>query len=144
MSEVEQKSSRRIPVVSKRLKLLDEEGTQGTLIGVKCNTCGTSLVGLRRFCNCTSSDIKEVELSKEGTLYSYTIVRQSYSGWQGEVPYILGDVQLPEGPRVQAEVVDCPEEDIKIGMPMELILRVGGKDKEGNEVVVYKWRPKSS
>ena len=35
-------------------------------------------------------------------------------------------------------------EALKIGMPMELTLRVGGHDKEGNEVVVYKWRPKSS
>ena len=129
--------------MSKRLKLFNVEGTEGTLIGVKCNTCGTSLFGLRRFCNCTSDDIREVELSKEGTLYTYTTVRQSYPGWQGEVPYILGEIQLPEGPHIQAEIVVPSEKSLKIGMPMELTLKVGGKDKEGNEVVVYKWRSKA-
>ena len=56
---------------------------------------------------------------------------------------ILGSVKLPEGPSITAEILDCPEESIKIGMPMELLVTVGGKDKEGNEVVVYKFRPKS-
>ena len=65
-------------------------------------------------------------------------------GWQGEVPYLLATVKVPEGPRITAEVVDCPEGAIKVGMPVELTVRVGGKDKEENEVVVYTWKPKSS
>jgi uncharacterized OB-fold protein len=60
------------------------------------------------------------------------------------VPYILGVVKLSEGPRVTAEIVDCPQEAIRVGVPLELALRVGGQDKNGNEVVVYKWRPKSN
>jgi len=91
-----------------------------------------------------SEELELVELSKEGTLHTYTIVRQQPPGWQGPVPYILGSVKLPEGPNVTAEIIDCLEENIQIGMPMELTVRVGGKDKEGNEVVVYKFRPKSS
>lgn len=143
MSEAEEKSTQRVPVLSKQLKLIGD-GTQGVLLGMVCKSCGTHFFGSPRFClKCTSSDIERVELSKEGVLYSFTIVRAPPPGWQGSVPYILGSVKLPEGPQVCSEVVDCPEEALKIGMPMELTLRVGGKDKEENEIVVYKWRPTS-
>lgn len=144
MSNEDQKSPRRIPISSRRLKISDD-GTQGVLLGMVCNHCGTYYFGSLRFClKCTSPDLKQVELSKKGTLYTYTIVRMPPPRWQGTVPYILGTVKLPEGPSVTSEVLDCSEDAIKIGMPMELTLRVGGKDKEGNEIVVYKWRPKSN
>ena len=143
MSEVEQKSPRRIPVSSERLKLSDD-GSQGVLLGRVCPDCGTYFFGVPRFClRCTSGNLQPVEFGKEGILHTYTIVRQQPPGWQGPVPYILGSVKLPEGPNVTAEILDCPEESIEIGMPMELLVTVGGKDKEGNEVVVYKFRPKS-
>lgn len=144
MNEAEQKSTQRIPVLSNRLKLLGD-GTQGVLLGRKCKSCGAHFFGSPRFClKCTSSELQPVELSQEGTLYTYTIVRMAPPGWQGSVPYLLGVVKLPEGPRVTAELVDCSEGTVKVGMPMELTVRVGGKDKQGNEVVVYKWKPKSS
>jgi uncharacterized protein len=142
MSKEQQKSPQRVPVSSRRLRLSNNDGTQGVLLGMVCNDCGTHFFGSLRFClKCTSANLKQVELSKKGNLYTYTIVRMPPPKWQGAVPYILGVVKLPEGPRVISEVLDCPEEAIKIGMPMELILRIGGTNKEGNEVVVYKWRP---
>ena len=113
MSEAEEKSTpQRVPVLSKQLKLIGD-GTQGVLLGMVCKSCGTHFFGSPRFClKCTSSDIERVELSKEGVLYSFTIVRAPPPGWQGSVPYILGSVKLPEGPQVRSEVVDCPEEAI--------------------------------
>jgi len=84
-----------------------------------------------------------VELGKQGILRTYTVIWVPPPGWQGSVPYILGSVELPEGPEVVSEVVDCPQEAISIGMPMELTLRVGGTDKKGDEIIVYKWRPAS-
>jgi len=84
-----------------------------------------------------------VDLSREGTLFSYTIVRVPPAGWPGPVPYVLGEVELPEGPHVLAEVIDCAEEDLKIGLPVTLALEsVAGPDG-GAAKVVYKWRPGS-
>lgn len=144
MSTSEQKSSQRIPVIKERLKISDD-GTEGVLLGRKCQECGEIFFGAPRFClKCTSGDLKPIELSKEGVVTTYTIVRQAPPGWQGHVPYLLATVKVPEGPLVTTEVVDCPAEAIKVGLPMELTVRVGGKDKEDNEVVVYKWKPKSS
>lgn len=144
MSEAEGKTTGRVPVMRNRLKLLDD-GTGGVLLGRKCKNCGEHFFGAPRFClKCTSGEMEPVELSKEGALHTFTIVHQSPPGWQGPVPYILGSVKLPEGPRVSAEIVDCPQEDVKVGMQLELTIRVGGKDQEDNEVMVYKWHPKPS
>jgi uncharacterized OB-fold protein len=144
MSAAEQKSARRIPVLAKHLRLTGDE-TQGVLLGVRCRSCGQYLFGSPVFCpKCMSSELGPVELSQRGILRTFTVIWAPPPGWQGSVPYILGAVELPEGPEVVSEVVDCPREAIKVGMPMELALRIGGKDKEGNEVVVYKWRPASA
>ena len=129
---------------SKTMKL-NEDMTEGVLLGSQCNECGTHFFSEPQYCvRCTSNSLKPVELSKEGKLYTYTIVRQAPPGWQGQVPYILGSVALPEGPHITSEIVDCPEDKVKVGMPLEVVFRVGGKMTDGTEIVVYKWRPKSA
>ena len=63
------------------------------------------------------------------------------SGWPGQVPYVLGQVELPEGPQVLAEVIECPESELKIGLAVELALLPVKTSDEGSAKVVYKWRP---
>ena len=136
---------KRVSVIPTRLRLLNEDGKEGVLLGTRCRRCGEHFFGDVVFCrNCTSSDLEPVELSRRGTLYSYTVVRVPPAGWRGSVPYALGQVELPEGPHVLSELVDCPFEELQVGMMLDLALVVGGEDAEGNEVVVYKWRPGTS
>jgi uncharacterized OB-fold protein len=127
-----------------RLKLTNPDGTDGVLLGFRCRHCGVYCFGPAIFCQaCTSEALDSVELSKQGTLYSYTIVRVPPPGWPGPVPYILGQVELPEGPHVLAEVVDCQASDLKIGMAMKLALKTAQSAGSSEEKVVYKWRPVS-
>ena len=141
MNKPEQEAAKRIPVMSKSLRLFGD-GTEGVLLGKKCNSCGEIFFGSPGYCaNCSSSDLAELELSKRGILRTYTVIWVPPPGWQGSVPYILGSVQLPEGPEILSEVIDCPQESIKIDMPMELVLTIGGTNAEGSEIVVYKWKP---
>ena len=131
-----------VSVDSNRLRLTNEDGTEGVLVGFRCRECGTHVFGAATFCQgCTSDQLEPVDLSRHGTLYSYTIVRVPPAGWPGQVPYTLGQVQLPEGPQVLAEVVDCPAEDLKIGIDVELTLRQVRGEESGADRVVYKWRP---
>ena len=135
----------RVSVVPTRLKLLNEEGTEGVLVGTRCRGCGEHSFGSIVYCrNCTSSDLEPVQLGSQGTLHSYTIVRVPPAGWRGTVPYALGQVELPEGPHVLAQVIDCPFERLEVGMKVDLALVVDGEDAEGNQVVVYKWRQAES
>ena len=142
--EEERKPVQRVSVTETRLKI-SEDGTRGVLLGKKCQDCGQNFFGAPQFClKCTSANLKPVELTGEGVVTTYTIVRQAPPGWQGDVPYLLATVRIPEGPHIASEVVDCPEEDLKVGLAVELTMRVGGTDKNGNEIVVYKWRPRPS
>jgi len=40
-----------------------------------------------------------------------------------EAPYIVGIVELDEGPKVTAQIVDAREEELKIGMPVKMVFR---------------------
>ena len=125
-----------------RLRLTNQDGSEGVLLGFRCRECGVCVFGPATFCQaCTSSALDPVELSKHGTLYSYTVVRVPPQGWPGPVPYILGQVELPEGPHVLAEVVDCSQSDLKIGMAVELALRPVKSTESASEKMVYKWCP---
>lgn len=125
-----------------RLKLTNDEGTQGVLVGTRCRDCRVCVFGPAVFCQaCTSGNLEPLELSQRGTLYSYTIVRVPPSGWPGPVPYILGQVELIEGPQVLAEVIGCAETDLNIGMAVELALQSVTLQDSGDAKAVYKWRP---
>ena len=126
----------------KRLRITGDSGTEGTLLGFRCRECGVTVFGPATFCQaCTSFDIEEADLGGEGTLYSYTIVRIPPAGWPGDVPYILGQVELPSGPQVLAEVIGCEQSDLKIGMAVSLAIQAVPAQEGGPDKLVYKWRP---
>ncbi len=125
-----------------RLKLTNLEGTEGLLLGARCLDCSVCVFGPAVFCqSCSSRNLKQVELSPRGTLYSYTIVRVPPAGWPGPVPYVLGQVELPEGPQVLAEVIDCAHDALSIGMDVELALQLADPESGDSAKSVYKWRP---
>ncbi len=131
-----------VSVDPRRFRITGETGAPGTLIGFRCRECGVSVFGPATFCqSCTSFDLEAVDLGGSGTLFSYTIVRIPPAGWPGEVPYILGQVELPAGPQVLAEVIDCEQSGLTIGMPVELAIRAVPAQEGGEDKLVYKWRP---
>lgn len=131
-----------VSVDPNRLKITNNDASGGTLVGFKCNECDTTVFGPAVFCqSCTSTDLEAVELGGKGILFSYTIVRIPPAGWPGDVPYVLGQVELPQGPQVLAEVIDCEHEDLKIGMAVEMVLKAVPAENGGPDKAVYKWRP---
>lgn len=132
----------RISADSTRLKLLNSAGTRGILLGSRCLQCGHHVFGNAPACQaCSSTNIQEVSLGTLGTLFSYTIVRTPPPGWQGDVPYALGQVELPQGPHVISQIVDCPFDLLETGMQLELAIADVGKTDGAGDVVVYKWHP---
>ncbi len=58
-----------------------------------------------------------------------------------DVPgYGVGQIDLPEGPRVQSILLGGPG-DFGIGMEMEIDLEVLRENADGDEVVIYRFRP---
>ena len=114
------------------------------MLGFQCLDCGVRVFGPATFCqSCTSGSLTAVEFGSRGKLFSYTVVRVPPPGWPGPVPYVLGEVELPEGPHVLAEVVDADTFALSVGMSMELAVAPVPEHPQGDDVGVYKWRPAS-
>ena len=88
------------------------------LLVQKCEECGRHVFPPRPFCvYCLSDQLRWDQLSGEGTVVSYTIVRRSVvRGFEEDVPYVLAIVEL--GPYVQmtTNIIRCPVEKLCVGM----------------------------
>ncbi len=117
---------------------IDPEG-RGHLVGSRCRGCGAHFFPVRQACSgCLSTDLETKRLSNEGTLYTYSVVRQSTPDF--EVPYMLGYVDLPEGVRVMGQMTGY-ELDIPLGTPMVIDVIPFGTDEDGNELLGYRFVP---
>lgn len=55
------------------------------------------------------------EASGKGTVYSFTVTRRGPPAFRGREPYVIGSIQLAEGPRIMAEIAGTTYEDLEIG-----------------------------
>ena len=120
------------------------------LIGSRCTSCGDYFFPKASTCRnpkCMSTQLEEALLSRRGKLWTYTI-----NYFQPPAPYMPPDPFIPyatavvelekEKMRVEGQVVsDYDFEKLKLGMEMELVIEQLYKDKDGNEVMVWKFRP---
>ena len=119
------------------------------LMGSKCRSCGEAFFPSRLCCRrCSSEEMTPILLSRVGTLFSFTMIRVKPPHFIGDVPYLFGVVELPEGERIKTLLTGCDQSELKIGMEMELVIeRVGrlkaplGKLEAGAEVSGWKFKP---
>ncbi len=83
-----------------------------------------------------------VALSGRGEIYSFSVLRQVPDGYEGMAPYPVAMVRLVEGPLVTAQLTDCAEGDLSIGLPVEMVTRkLVDTGEDGVLVYGYKFRP---
>ena len=94
----------------------------GRLMIQKCDRCEEYQFYPRGICaNCWSNDIKWVQSSGKGTVWTFTVTSQNRTpGFAEDVPYVLALVELEEGVRMFTNIVECSPGDVKIGMPVEV------------------------
>lgn len=120
------------------------------LIGSQCQACGTYFFPKQNdYCRnpqCESTDFREVELSRTGTVWSYTNACYKppapFVAQEPFVPYAIAGVQLDtEQMVVLGQVVDgLTVDDLKVGMPVELVLET--LHETDNDIkVTWKWQP---
>lgn len=88
-----------------------------------------------------AEDVEEVELSDHGTLWAWTAVTIPPPGYDGEVPYGFGVVELPEGLRVVARLTEADPARLSAGQAMRLVPDVVGTDEDGTELVTWAFAP---
>ena len=113
------------------------------LKGSKCSACGEVFYPRRLVCaKCLHEGTDDVVLSTTGTLYTWTWVHVPlFAKTDSKVSaYGVGQVDLPEGPRIQAILQGEPS-DFSIGMRLTLDVETLRQDDDGNDVVIYRFRP---
>ena len=60
------------------------------------------------------------EASGKGTLYSFTETHVPTAGFEGRTPYVIGLVELDEGVRIIANLVNVAPGEAKVGMKLEV------------------------
>ncbi len=99
------------------------EGTKKHELRIqRCQSCRSFFFYPRSVCpKCHSQQLEWVRVSGKAQLYSYAIVhRATNAGFAPDVPYTYVIVQLEEGPRMISNVVQCPLNGLRIGMPLEV------------------------
>ena len=75
-------------------------------------------------------------------MYSYTVVHAAARAFEAETPYVIGLVQLEEGPKVLSQIVDCQPGDVTIGMDVESCFRRISEQEDGGIISYgFKFRP---
>lgn len=100
-------------------------------IGQKCRKCGKINFPPKAGCKyCGEIDnFEDVQLSGRGKVYSYTVIAgagappefSAEAACKGTYPVVL--VELDEGPRIMAQMIEEPESGPFVGMPVEVVIR---------------------
>ena len=96
---------------------------QRRLLIQTCADCGKKRHYPRPVCDaCYSLDCTWTEASGDGTIYSWTETHHPFHiGFKGDLPYILVTVDLPEGVRMQSQLIGASMADLEVGKPVETV-----------------------
>jgi uncharacterized protein len=118
---------------------------QGRLMVLRCRVCGTfqsPIAGigaaLRPRCvACFSGALEWAPSSGRATLYSFVIMHQLYEpAFAQDLPYNIAVVETEEGVRLTSQVIDCANDALQVGMPLEVTF-----ERMTDAVAVPKFRP---
>ena len=114
------------------------------LVGEICPHCEAKIFPPRDVCpECSGEAKTPYVFSGKGEVYSFTRMGNAPSGYEEQAPYTVALIKLAEGPVVTAQLTDLGEDEVTIGMPVEMVtrkLRTDG-DERGMLVYGYKFRP---
>ena len=92
--------------------------SQGRMQIQECKACGARYHYPRPFCpSCMSRDVAWLPVSGNGTIYSFSLVRN-----KGAIASAPVFVTLDEGPTILSALVDCDYDKLAIGQKVKLKL----------------------
>ena len=107
-----------------------------SMVGEVCNQCGVKLFPPRDVCpECAKPAYEPFTFSGNGHVYSYSTVYQAPAGYEEFVPYTVALVELEEGPLVTGQLADADQDEIEIGMPVEMVTRKLREEGEDGLIV---------
>ena len=88
-----------------------------------CRRCGTKQFYPRNLCTaCSSDEIDWVPSTGRGTIYTFTINHRAPNEFMKQrLPYAVAMIQLDDGVRMMANIIDTPLERITIGARVKVV-----------------------
>ena len=88
----------------------------------KCKDCGHIRWPASMICPvCHSRDTQWIIASGRGKVYTFVVYHVAYHrGFEDDLPYVVADVELEEGPRLLTNIVGCRPDEVKCDMPVEV------------------------
>ncbi|MHA1116201.1 MAG: Zn-ribbon domain-containing OB-fold protein [Candidatus Heimdallarchaeaceae archaeon] len=112
-------------------------------IGIICEDCQKKNFPKTRICpDCGSENVKPYKIAERGTLKYFTQIMNTGDELIFNTPYIVGLVELEDGIKVTAQIVDCDFKELRKGIKLEKTFRVLARNgKEGLIKYGFKFRP---
>ena len=107
-----------------------------------CDDCGTRYFYPRPLCpSCLSRQVQWIEASGRGRLHTFVINHRPPRGFPVAAPFVIGIVELDEGPRMMAHIVDVAADPaaLRCEMPLEVVFA-----ELTPEITVPKFRPRTT
>ena len=113
------------------------------LVGEECPHCHAKLFPPRDVCpHCQGPAKTAYHFGGTGEVHSYSRVYNPPQGFQASAPYYVALVKLDEGPLVAAQLTDVDPDEVRIGMPVEMVTRkIREEGSDGLILYNYKFRP---
>lgn len=114
------------------------------LVGEVCPKCEGKIFPPRDVCpHCATDEAQPAfQFSGRGELFSHSTVYNAPEGYEDQTPYTVALIKLEEGPLVTAQLTDVNNDEVKIGMPVEMVTRkIRTHGDEGLIIYGYKFRP---
>src|SRR3972149_2134084 len=128
-----------IPIADEESRPFFEGAKQRKLMILRCTQCGAWRLPTRERCaDCWSTEFEWAQASGRGTLYPFGIMpQQSHPAFAEVIPYNFAFVELEEGPRLVTNIVDCPNGELRVEMPVEAVF-----DDVSGETTLVRFRPR--
>lgn len=127
-----------VPELTELNRPFFDAAADGRLSIQQCLVCGQRWFPPSRRCPaCLSDNVGWVDASGKATLWSWIRMHQKYfAGFADELPYLVGFVQLDEGPFMMSVLTDADPEDLALDTPLSVVF-----EKAWNGLVIPKFRP---
>jgi uncharacterized OB-fold protein len=125
------------PATSKDTEFFWEGAARGELLIQRCSSCGTLRHPPRPACGvCRSFEWDTVRASGRGEVYSHVTMHHPVVP-PFEAPYDVALIDLEEGVRMVSNVVGIAPDEVRIGMPVEVVF-----EKVDDELTLPLFRPR--
>ncbi len=113
---------RPLPRIDKDSEKYWESAREHALKLQRCSACGAFRFYPSHACHrCRSTDFAWVAVSGRGEIHTYSVLKRARGNpFEDLLPLVLVLVTLEEGPTMMGNLFECPEDEIRFGMPVRL------------------------